>query len=198
VPRRFRSRLAEIRYSLTAANLLAAAPQNRAGRCGTGDTDLAVRRSFSTPNRAWVTSCSCPLCALASQPAGEVIVGVHRPLAAVMTAFPESLRSSPTAKALPNFDLYCPMMSLPLAFGTDLRPYPPLFPISGRTGRIDRWRERLAETGVWGRICWAGTAAQSERPRRSIPLSDFRQNPVVEGLDFVNLQKEVTEADAAI
>jgi tetratricopeptide (TPR) repeat protein len=130
----------------------------------------------------------------------KVIVGVHRPLAAVMTGVPGVAQVIADGEALPNFDLYCPMMSLPLAFGTDLATIPATVPyIRAQQARIDRWRERLPQTGrLRVGICWAGTAAHQNDRRRSIPLATFAKILSVEGLDFVNLQKEVTEADAAI
>ena len=129
----------------------------------------------------------------------KVIVGVHRPLAAVMTGVPGVARVIADGEALPNFDLYCPMMSLPLAFGTELATIPANVPyIRAQQARIDRWRERLPQTGrLRVGICWAGGAAHQNDRRRSIPLATFAKILSVDGVDFVTLQKEVTEADAA-
>jgi hypothetical protein len=128
----------------------------------------------------------------------KVIVGVHGPLAAVVTGVPGVAGVIAEGEELPHFDLYCPMMSLPLAFGTELATIPATVPyIRAQQARIDRWRERLPRTGrLRVGICWAGTAAHPNDRRRSIPLPSFAKILAVEGIDFVSLQKEVTAADA--
>ena len=128
----------------------------------------------------------------------KVIVGVHRPLAAILTGVPGVAGVIAEGEALPPFDLYCPMMSLPLAFGTELATIPATVPyIRAQQARIDRWRERLPQSGrLRVGICWAGTAAHPNDRRRSIPLATFAKILAVEGVDFFSLQKEVTEADA--
>ncbi len=47
-------------------------------------------------------------------------------------------------------------------------------------------------------ICWGGTSAHPNNHRRSIPLESFATILSVPGIDFVNLQKQVGEAEAAI
>jgi tetratricopeptide (TPR) repeat protein len=129
-----------------------------------------------------------------------VIVGVHRPLAAVITDVPGVARVIADGEALPNFDLYCPMMSLPLAFATDLATIPANVPyIRAQQARIDRWRERLPQTGLLRvGICWAGTRGHPNDRNRSIPLDRLAKVLSIPGVDFVSLQKEVGEQDAAI
>jgi tetratricopeptide (TPR) repeat protein len=130
----------------------------------------------------------------------KVIVGVHRPLAVLIADVPGIARVIAEGEALPNFDLYCPMMSLPLAFATDLATIPANVPyIRAQQPRIDQWRARLPQTGrLRIGICWAGTRGHPNDRNRSIPLDRLAKMLSISGVDFVSLQKEVGEVDGAI
>jgi tetratricopeptide (TPR) repeat protein len=129
-----------------------------------------------------------------------VIVGVHRPLASVIAGVPGVTQVIADGETLPNFDLYCPMMSLPLAFATDIATVPANVPyIRAQQERVDRWRQRLPQTGrLRIGICWAGTRGHPNDRNRSMPLDRLTKMLAISGVDFVSLQKEVGEADAAI
>jgi len=108
--------------------------------------------------------------------------------------------------AVPAYDVHCPMMSLPLAFGTTLETIP-----FGREAylralpeEVERWRDRLSRElgcgqGGGGRlrvgVVWNGgfRAHQPElwavNERRNVPLELFAQALDIEGIDFVSLQK---------
>ena len=49
----------------------------------------------------------------------KVLIGVHRPLAEVLATVPGVAQVIPDGDDLPHFDLYCSLLSLPLAFGTE-------------------------------------------------------------------------------
>jgi ADP-heptose:LPS heptosyltransferase len=103
-------------------------------------------------------------------------------------------------EVLPAFDLHCPLLSLPLAFGTELATVPANVPyLRPYQERIEMWRSRLPE-GARPRIglCWAGNRVHSNDRNRSIKLERLTGVLSMPGLDFVSVQKEATEADAAI
>ena len=130
----------------------------------------------------------------------KVLVGVHRPLASVMTSVAGVAQVIAVGEPLPDFDLYCPLLSLPLAFGTALSTIPSTVPyISPPPERVARWRGRVPENGrLRVGICWAGSAVHPGDGRRSIPLEQFAAILSVPGIDFISLQKEVTERDAGL
>ena len=101
--------------------------------------------------------------------------------------------------ALPPFDLQCPLMSLPLAFGTELATIPADIPyLRPDEQRVAQWRERLPQNGrLRVGLCWAGSSEHLNDHNRSIPLSRFADLFSVPGLDFISVQKDVSEADAA-
>ena len=103
-------------------------------------------------------------------------------------------------ETLPRFDLYCLLPSLPLAFGTELSSIPARVPyLWPRPELVDEWRARAPQSGrLRIGICWAGNRDHLNDRRRSIPLEQFAAILSVGGVDFVSLQKDVSEAQAAI
>ena len=130
----------------------------------------------------------------------KVLLGVRPPLAALMKSVPGVDGVFTGGETLPHFDLYCPLLSVPLAFGTELATIPSRVPyIRASTDRVAIWRPRLPDNGrLRVGICWSGTGAHLNNRRRSIPLDCFAQLLAVTGIDFVSLQKDVTAADAAL
>jgi tetratricopeptide (TPR) repeat protein len=95
---------------------------------------------------------------------------------------------------LPEYDVHCPIMSLPLAFGTTLETIPSEFPYLRAEETIARkWAERLSEypkprVG----IVWSGNPKHTHDKNRSIPLSVLL--PLGEAGDFVFHSLQVGEA----
>jgi hypothetical protein len=98
---------------------------------------------------------------------------------------------------LPAFDLYCPLLSLPLALGTDEGTIPAEIPyIHAPSDRIERWRERLKATpSPRIGLAWAGSDGHANNHNRSIPLQQFSAIFGVPGLSFVSLQKQISETE---
>jgi tetratricopeptide (TPR) repeat protein len=92
---------------------------------------------------------------------------------------------------LPRFDLHCPLLSLPLAFHTELHAIPAQIPyLNAPKERIAKWRQRLAEIDRRKiGLAWSG---RSYPRNRSIPLEEL--NPLLSLPDvcFVSLQKELS------
>jgi hypothetical protein len=105
-----------------------------------------------------------------------------------------------TGEALPPFDLHCPLLSLPLAFRTELATVPSAVPyIRPPAEGAAKWRGRLPSNGrPCVGLCWAGSNAHLNDRNRSIALDRFAKIFTVGGVDFVSLQKDASAADAAI
>ncbi len=103
-------------------------------------------------------------------------------------------------ETLPRFDLHCPLLSLALAFKTELATIPSGVPyIRPQAERAAKWRDRLPSNGgPRVGICWAGSSAHLNDRNRSIPLDRFAKLFAVAGADFVSLQKEASAAEGAI
>ncbi len=130
----------------------------------------------------------------------RVLLGVQPPLKAIAPTVPGVAQVFSDGDALPDFDLYCPLLSLPLAFETELATIPANIPyIRPYQERLAKWRGRMPDSGrLRVGICWAGTSMHLNDRNRSMPLERLGPLFSVPGLDFVSVQKEVSEAQAAI
>jgi tetratricopeptide (TPR) repeat protein len=103
--------------------------------------------------------------------------------------------------ARPDFDAYCPMLSLPLALGTTLADIPGETPyLSVDAAAVAAWHARLApfEKGWRVGLVWSGGTATASDPQRSLPPD--RLAPILDlpGVIFVSLQKSETPAPAPL
>ena len=127
----------------------------------------------------------------------RVILEVQPPLVTVMRTLAGSIEIIAKGHALPDFDLHCPLLSLPLAFKTELDTIPGETPyLSTDAAKRDAWRARFGQRDR-PRIglVWAGD------PRKQLPNAHLidRQRSVafdvlarlfdVTDCDFVSLQK---------
>jgi hypothetical protein len=102
--------------------------------------------------------------------------------------------------ALPPFDTYCPMLSLPLAFetrldtipaGTDYLPHP-------AADSISVWNDRLGpHDKLRVGLVWSGNPDHTNDRNRSIPLDVLARILDVDAT-FVSLQKDLRSGDKSI
>jgi tetratricopeptide (TPR) repeat protein len=127
----------------------------------------------------------------------RVILEVEEPLRQLMSGVSGVWYCAAKGETLPDFDLHCPLLSLPLAFGTRLETIPTATPYL-RAGADERdWEARLPP-GDRPRIglAWSGNPHHRNDARRSIPLDALA--PLFDfDATFVSLQRDVREGDAA-
>ncbi len=100
---------------------------------------------------------------------------------------------------LPEFDLHCPLMSLPLAFGTTVETVPARVPyLAVYQERAEVWRARLGKRSGVPRIglAWSGAATFKGDRARSAPLAALA-GLIRPGFEYVGLQRDVRAEDAA-
>jgi tetratricopeptide (TPR) repeat protein len=128
----------------------------------------------------------------------KVVLEVQPPLLPLLADLEGVTQAVPRGAPLPAFDYHCPLMSLPLAFKTDLSNIPANTPyIRSDAARVAAWQEKLREKNKPRvGVVWSGSMALSN-DRRSMALADML--PLVgEWAEWVSLQKEVRESDAAL
>ena len=98
---------------------------------------------------------------------------------------------------LPPFDLHCPLMSLPLAFGTTLATVPAAVPyLRVPPASAEKWRGRLPRSGLPRvGLVWSGTATHKNDHNRSLPLERLAPLLAMPRIQFVSLQRELRDAD---
>ena len=99
-------------------------------------------------------------------------------------------------KPLPDFDFHCPLLSLPLAFKTELQtiPFPKSY-LKADQNKINQWQKRLNLNGFKVGLVWNGgfRANQPElwdiNERRNIPLKILAQKLNSIKVNYFSLQK---------
>jgi tetratricopeptide (TPR) repeat protein len=134
----------------------------------------------------------------------RVAIEAQAPLQRLLTTLDGVARVVAQGESTGAFDLHCPIMSLPLAFGTTLETVPAKVPyLHAEPAATSRWRDRLAALpGVKVGLVWAGNprsfnwvAAEADR-RRSIRLNHYAPLAAIEGITLVSLQKDAAGAQA--
>ena len=132
---------------------------------------------------------------LFSQLGCQVILEVQAPLVGLFQNIPGVNHVFARGKPLPSFDYQCPMMSLPLAFGTLKDSIPPIQPIIIDQAKITEWESRLGpKTKPRIGLVWSGGTTHKEDRRRSIQLKDYLEY-CTDDFEYFSLQKEVREND---
>lgn len=95
----------------------------------------------------------------------------------------------PKGSKLPDFDFHCPLLSLPLAFKTNLETIPSsLSYLSFEEESIDIWKSRITSRGFKIGINWQGSQAKIDLGR-SFPLSLFSEISKISEVRLISLQK---------
>jgi Flp pilus assembly protein TadD len=127
----------------------------------------------------------------------RVVLEVPATLRRLMASLPGNKMVIAEGEALPAFDLHCPLLSLPLAFGTGLATIPADTPYLRADPALSAsWRQRLAALpGLKIGLAWAGesgsriTDARARDRRRSIPLARLAPLGSLSNISLVSLQK---------
>jgi len=127
----------------------------------------------------------------------HVIFEVQKQLHGLMSGLPGTLQVIARGEPLPAFDIHCPLLSLPLAFGTRLETIPPGHAyLRTSLEHAAKWRARL-DGKPYPRVglAWSGNPRHERDLERSIRLRALL--PLLDAsATFVSLQKEVPPEDA--
>jgi tetratricopeptide (TPR) repeat protein len=138
----------------------------------------------------------CRYARLLGDRGARVILEVQPQLAELLEGLSGVEHLASSGETLPPFDFHCPLMSLPMAFGTTAEDIP--FSegyIENDAATVDRWRAVIGESSV-PRIglAWSGSEDNRNDRRRSISLAELLQFLPPE-FQYVSLQKDVREGD---
>ena len=146
----------------------------------------------------------CRYAVLAQARGARVVMSVPDALRGLLETLGPGIEIVGGNEGPPDLDYHCPMMSLPLAFGTTLDSIPARVPyLAADPVRVAAWRDRLAGVpGIRIGLCWAGAPrrhmqrAHAIDRRRSIALAQYAPLAAVGGVVFVSLQKGDAAAEA--
>jgi tetratricopeptide (TPR) repeat protein len=131
----------------------------------------------------------------------RIILFISDPLYPLFSGLPHVAQCLPlSARALPAFDLHCPMGSLPLAFGTRFETIPSATPYlpAPAEGRVRAWEDRLGRHDkLRVGLVWSGNPKHKNDHNRSARLQTLLSLLDVDAT-FVSLQKEPRPVDQAV
>jgi hypothetical protein len=124
----------------------------------------------------------------------NIVFEVMPSLKALIGSLPGAVQIIGRGEPIPPVDYHCPLLSLPLALGTDLASIPGGVPyLTADPQRAARWAARLqAVPGLRVGIAWQGNLIVEQlmwARGRSMPLADLAPLAQVPGVSLVSLQK---------
>jgi Tfp pilus assembly protein PilF len=140
----------------------------------------------------------CRYVPLVGERAAHVILEVQGPLHELMSTLPGGAQIVVRGDPLPDFDLHCPLLSLPLAFETRLETIPFDTPyLRASSEMVMSWNARLGPNRPRIGLAWSGHPSNWNDHNRSIGLSALL--PLL-GLHatYVSLQYDVRTGEATV
>jgi tetratricopeptide (TPR) repeat protein len=142
----------------------------------------------------------CRYLPLLAERGARVILEVQNVLRELMSTLAGAPEIVSRGDPLPDFELHCPLLSLPLAFGTRLETIPAATPyLRASAPAAMNWNVRL---GPKSRprigLAWSGSPTHQKDRSRSIGLDSLL--PLLAGFDatYVSLQPDLRSGDAAL
>jgi tetratricopeptide (TPR) repeat protein len=100
---------------------------------------------------------------------------------------------------LPHFDLHCPLMSLPRAFATQgMTVATPISYVAAPAEAAQGWAQRLPAAAPLVGVAWAGRTTHHNDLNRSLPLAALAPLLQRRDIQFVSLQRDLRDGDAAV
>ncbi len=127
---------------------------------------------------------------MVNEAGGRIVLDVPKQVRRLAAAMEDVTAVVATGEAIPEFDIQCPLMSLPLAFGTTLETIPSDVPyIVVPHEAAEKAAERAwPEGGLRVGLVWGATTRQFEDSDRSIALSMFEPILAAANTHFYSLQ----------
>jgi tetratricopeptide (TPR) repeat protein len=142
---------------------------------GFGDAIQFIRYAPLVAERGARVIVQCP----------EEVVSLFRTVKGVAQVFSERVQ-------LPEFDLQCPLLSLPRVFGTTPGTIPVNIPyIAADALSVEEWKQRLQHDGstLKAGLVWTGRSNVKRERDRSCSLELFSPLSRINGITFYSLQK---------
>ena len=138
----------------------------------------------------------CRYVKLVSDLGARVVLEVDKSLASLLEELAGVSELIVRGDALPFFDYHCPLLSLPLAFKTELSTIPCSAKyISTDALKMTHWKNKLdVKTKPRVGLAWSGSTWHKNDHNRSIFLSELMHR-LPSGFQYVSLQKETRQID---
>lgn len=129
----------------------------------------------------------------------ELIFEVHPALVNLLSSLQCSMTLVAKGKVLPQFDAYCPVMSLPFVFGTTVETIPADIPyLFSDASKVKQWQNKLGNRNLKRiGLAWSGSSTHKKDKNRSLRLEDFLPFTHLP-FEWHSLQKEYRQQDKDI
>lgn len=140
----------------------------------------------------------CRYAAMLADRGARVVMEVQAPLLRLLQGLPGVHQWVVRGAALPAFDWHCPLLSLPLALGTQLHNIPatPAY-LQASAALVSTWQQRLGPRTIPRvGLVWSGRAEHKNDANRSMAFATVRAL-MMPGVEVHCLQKEIRPSDVA-
>ena len=132
----------------------------------------------------------CRYASMVAALGARVVLEVQRPLVRLLKDLAGVSSLIAKGDELPEFDFHCPLLSLPLAFKTDLGSIPCANSyLSAEPQRVAYWKDRLQGDAFKIGISWQGSHGTKIDIGRSFDLSLLHKIAALPNVQLVSLQK---------
>jgi tetratricopeptide (TPR) repeat protein len=142
----------------------------------------------------------CRYVPMVAKRGAKVVLEVSPALTDLMRSIAGSPEIVGFGAPLPDFQLHCPLLSLPLAFKTRVDTIPAGVPyLSPPRSSVEKWKSRIPPATVPRiGVVWAGNPKHGNDSNRSVGLRAMLPLLSQSGARFFSLQKELREGDREI
>ena len=141
----------------------------------------------------------CRYAKLVKESGARVFLEAPKPLLSLLSELEGVDLLIESGNKLPDFDYHCPLMSLPLAFKTELASIPNRKPyLAVDNNKHEKWAQKLGvKSKLLVGLVWSGSTTHKNDHNRSLTLQQLL--PYLSDLcEYVSLQKEVREIDKQV
>ena len=135
---------------------------------------------------------------LLAERGATVLMEVQQPLVSLLRGLSGVSQLIGRGDPLPEFDVHCPMLSLPLALKTSASTIPAARAyLSSDPTRVSEWRSRLTARKPQVGLTWSGNPLYPQEHYRRISLAELVPH-LPPQFQYVCLQRDVREADQKV
>ena len=165
-----------------------------------GETDLAGKTIFVHAEQGLGDTIQfCRYVPLLAKRGARVIVRAQSPVIDLLSSLDGVAQLLRPGDKIPEWDFHCPMMSLPLAFGTLIDSVPDHGPyLSVESALVSHWADRLGPgTRPRVAIAWRGNPENSYDRKRRIDLCDLVR--LLDGnMEWISLHHDLTDDEVSL